>query len=74
MADSLIQVGQVCEAVWPEDSNWHRATITGIRDLDFVEVSSLLTFFYIEHFLFISYKIIIKWRKKKEARREIYIS
>ena len=40
MPDSLVMVGQVCVAIYPEDNNWHRVTITGIRDLDFVEVSA----------------------------------
>ena len=36
---SLISVGQICAAIFPEDGNWHRVTITGIRDRDFVDVS-----------------------------------
>ena len=39
MPDSLVVVGQICVAVFPEDSNWHRVTITGIRDNSFVDVS-----------------------------------
>ena len=38
MPDSLIMIGQVCVAIYPDDNNWHRVTITGIHSLDFVEV------------------------------------
>lgn len=38
MPESLIKVGQICVALFPEDQNWHRVTITGTRNIDFVEV------------------------------------
>ena len=34
-------IGQVCVAIYPDDNNWHRVTITGIHSLDFVEVRTL---------------------------------
>lgn len=43
MPDSLVAIGQICVAIFPEDSNWHRVTITGIRDSSFVDV------FYVDY-------------------------
>ena len=38
MPESMIQPGQVCAALYAQDDNWHRAYITGIKSLDYVEV------------------------------------
>ena len=38
MPEALITIGQPCAAIFPEDENWHRVTITGIASIDFVEV------------------------------------
>ncbi|XP_064616316.1 tudor domain-containing protein 5-like [Liolophura sinensis] len=38
MPESMIVVGQVCAVIFPEDENWHRGVIVGIKDLDFVQV------------------------------------
>ena len=43
MPDSLIMIGQVCVAIYPDDNNWHRVTITGIHSLDFVEVRTCVS-------------------------------
>ncbi|XP_077863560.1 uncharacterized protein LOC102806254 [Saccoglossus kowalevskii] len=38
MPDCMLAVGQVCCAIYQQDSNWHRALITGVRDSEFIEV------------------------------------
>ncbi|XP_013402320.1 tudor domain-containing protein 5 isoform X2 [Lingula anatina] len=38
LPESLIAIGQPCVAIFPEDQNWHRVSITGIPNIDFVEV------------------------------------
>ncbi|XP_071947254.1 uncharacterized protein [Antedon mediterranea] len=38
MAESMIAINQVCAALYQQDHNWHRAIITGITNMDFVEV------------------------------------
>ena len=38
MPQSMINEGQVCAAIFPEDNNWHRVVITGIFDDNYVEV------------------------------------
>ncbi|XP_041368343.1 tudor domain-containing protein 5-like [Gigantopelta aegis] len=43
MPESLIAIGQACAVLFPEDNNWHRGIITGIRDIDLVEV------FYVDY-------------------------
>ena len=37
--ESLMVIGQVCVAIYPDDNNWHRTVIMGFRELDFVQVS-----------------------------------
>ena len=37
MPENLIAVGQVCAALFPEDSNWHRAVITQIVNEDYIK-------------------------------------
>ena len=38
MPESMITVGQVCVAIFPEDENWHRALITGVKNIDYIMV------------------------------------
>ena len=38
MPESVIAIGQACAVIFPEDNNWHRGIITGVRDIDFVDV------------------------------------
>ena len=38
LPEGLLQVGLVCVALFPEDNNWHRVTITALKDAHFVEV------------------------------------
>ncbi|XP_033119146.1 uncharacterized protein LOC117118617 [Anneissia japonica] len=38
MVESMIAINQVCAALYQQDGNWHRAIITGITNIDFVEV------------------------------------
>ena len=48
MPDSLIKPGQVCAALFAEDNNWHRVTITDVRQDGFIEVSNKF-----HHFVYI---------------------
>ncbi|XP_038063812.1 tudor domain-containing protein 5-like isoform X2 [Patiria miniata] len=36
--ESMVAVGQVCCALYLSDNNWHRGLITGIPNVDFIEV------------------------------------
>ncbi|XP_050394342.2 tudor domain-containing protein 5 [Patella vulgata] len=38
MPDCLYMIGQVCAVIFPEDNNWHRGIITGIKSMEIVEV------------------------------------
>ncbi|XP_071490224.1 uncharacterized protein [Diadema antillarum] len=38
MPDSMIAVNQICCALYHEDNNWHRGLITGVPNIDLVEV------------------------------------
>ncbi|XP_071801844.1 uncharacterized protein [Asterias amurensis] len=38
LPESMVAVGQVCCALYLSDNNWHRAIITGIPIVDFIEV------------------------------------
>ena len=39
MPDAMIAVNQICCALYHEDNNWHRGLITGVPNMDLVEVS-----------------------------------
>ncbi|XP_063966750.1 uncharacterized protein LOC129277426 isoform X1 [Lytechinus pictus] len=38
MPDAMIAVNQICCSLYHEDNNWHRGIITGVPNLDLVEV------------------------------------
>ncbi|ESO83883.1 hypothetical protein LOTGIDRAFT_236389 [Lottia gigantea] len=38
MPEYLYMIGQLCAVIFPEDNNWHRGIITGIRSMEVIEV------------------------------------
>ncbi|XP_074654006.1 uncharacterized protein LOC141908083 isoform X2 [Tubulanus polymorphus] len=45
MPTSMIAVGQLCAAIFPEDSNWHRCVITHIYDQN----ESMIEVYYVDY-------------------------